>query len=346
MLLESKLFPTGRNFVSLDILLAHFYCAGERRECCHIESERDIKMTILLSGASGMLGTAIGSALKQDGISLLKLVRHEARGPDELHWNPVSVDTHGNALEIDRLEGIHAAVHLSGANVAARRWTDAYKREMTESRIGTTKALARALAELKTPPQVLVTASAIGYYGDRADEILDENSKVGTGFFSELCANWEKATRSAEDAGIRVVHLRFGMVIARNGGAMARLAPLFRLGFGGRLGNGRQWISWVSEADVVSATLFVLRNPTLSGPVNVVAPEPLTNAEFTRQLGRAVHRPALLPAPAFALRLALGQMADEALLASTRVLPKRLLDAGFSFALPTLPEALAAALAK
>ena len=303
-------------------------------------------MTILLSGASGMLGTAIGSALKQDGISLLKLVRHEARSPDELRWNPVNEDTHGSALEIGRLEGIHAAIHLSGASVAARRWTDAYKHEMTESRVVTTEALARALAKLKVPPQVLITASAIGYYGDRVDEILDENSAMGAGFFPELCANWEKATRPAEDAGIRVVHLRFGMVIARNGGAMARLAPLFGLGLGGHLGDGRQWISWVSEADAVSAALFVLRNPNISGSVNVVAPQPVTNAEFTRELGQAVHRPTLLPAPAFALRLALGQMADEALLASTRVLPKRLLDAGFSFTYPTLAGALAAALAK
>ena len=197
---------------------------------------------------------------------------------------------------------------------------------------------------------MLLTASAVGIYGDRRDELLDEDSEAGVGVFPELCSGWEAATRSAEDAGIRVVHVRFGMVIGRDGGAMARLAPIFRLGLGGRLGDGRQWMSWVSEADAVSAVLFALGvsdggEIELSGPVNVVAPEPVTNAGFTRDLGRALHRPAVLPAPTFALRLAFGEMADAALLASTRAVPKRLLDAGFVFAHPTLREALAAALA-
>ena len=288
-----------------------------------------------------MLGSAIGEALRRRGATLLRLVRREARDPGELHWSPAAGE-----LEAGRLEGLGAAVHLSGASVISRRWTARFKREMTESRVETTRFLSETLAKLEQPPPVLVTASAIGFYGDRGDEILDEDSAPGGGFFPELCAAWEAAARPAEDAGIRVVHLRFGMVLGRNSGAMARLAPLFRLGLGGRLGSGRQWMSWVSETDAVSAGLLALRNVDISGPVNVVAPEPVTNAAFTRELGRAMHRPTLLPAPAFALRLAFGGMADEALLASTRAVPKGLTQAGFAFAHPTLPEAFAASLGK
>jgi uncharacterized protein (TIGR01777 family) len=307
------------------------------------------KRKVSLSGASGMLGSAVEAAVRQRGMRVVRLVRRQAQGADELQWNPAA-DQIGDA---GQLEGISTAVHLSGANVASRRWTAAYKREMVESRVGTTRVLSAVLARLKTPPQTLVTASAVGFYGDRGDEILDEDSQAGHGFFPELCAAWETATRPAKDAGIRVLHLRFGMVIGPNGGAMARLAPLFRLGLGGRLGNGRQWMSWVSETDAVSAVLFALGvsgisdagKCQLSGPVNVVAPEPTTNSAFTHDFARAMHRPAVLPAPAFALRLAIGEMADAALLASTRAVPKRLLDAGFVFAHPTLPEAMAAALA-
>jgi uncharacterized protein len=307
-----------------------------------IESNGDIKMTILLTGASGMLGTAIGSALKRRGVRLLALVRREPKGPDELHWDPAT----GRIDEPERLEGLDAAVHLSGASVASQRWTESYKREMAESRVASTRFLSETLAALRQPPPVLVKASAVGFYGNRGDEILDEDSTAGRGYFPELCTAWEAAARPAVDAGIRVVHLRFGMVLGRDGGAMARLAPLFRLGLGGRLGNGRQWMSWISEEDAVAAALFAVDNPALSGPVNLAAPQPVTNADFTRELARAVHRPALLPAPAFALRLALGAMADEALLASTRAVPNRLTQAGFAFSHPTLPQALAAALAK
>jgi uncharacterized protein (TIGR01777 family) len=304
--------------------------------------------TVMLSGASGMLGSAIRNALRQRGTKLIRLVRREAHGPDEVRWNPGTPEegTHGNAIEIARLKGIDAAVHLSGANVAARRWTAKYKREMTESRVTTTRVLAEALAGLKNPPEVLVTASAVGFYGNRGDAILDEDSAIGQGYFSELCAAWEEAARPAVEAGIRVVHLRFGMVLGPDGGALARLVPMFRLGLGGRLGNGRQWMSWVSEADAVSAVLFALEHSMLSGAVNVVSPQPVTNAEFTRELGRAVHRPAVMTAPAFALRLAFGEMADEALLASTRAVPKRLLESGFTFRHPALTEAFEAALGR
>ena len=306
----------------------------------HPGSESDREMTIALSGASGTLGSALNKALRQQGAQVLRLVRRAPASSDELRWDPVT----GLLPEPGKLESLSAAIHLCGANLASRRWTAAYKREMAESRVTTTRVLAEALARLRNPPPVLIAASAVGYYGDRGDEILDEDAAVGTGFLPELCAAWEAATLPAENAGIRVVHLRFSVVLGAGGGALAKLAPIFRLGLGGPLGNGKQWMSWVSEADAVSAGLFALGNAGITGPTNVAAPNPITNREFTQELARAVHRPALLPAPAFALRLALGEMADEALLASTRAVPRRLLEAGFRFAHPTLPQAFAAAL--
>ena len=296
---------------------------------------------VLLSGASGMLGPAISDALERQGVRVLRLVRRVPGTANELQWAPSGA----GIFQPEGLEGLSAAVHLSGANVAARRWNEAYKQEMRDSRVTSTRTLSQTLARLKNPPKTLITASAVGLYGDRGDEVLSEDSAAGVGYyFPELCMAWEAAAQPAERAGIRVVHLRFGMVIARDGGAMARLAPLFRLGLGGRLGSGRQWMSWVSEPDAVSAVLYLLEETTLFGAINVVAPEPVTNATFTRELARAVHRPAVLPAPAFALRLAFGEMADEALLASTRAVPKRLQEAGFVFKHPTLAQALAEAL--
>jgi uncharacterized protein len=294
-----------------------------------------------------MLGTAICRALQREGTAVFHLVRREPTQPlagagvTEVRWYPAAP---AGGIDLTAIEGLDAVVHLSGANVAARRWTAAYKREITESRVGTTRALTEALIQLKTPPKVLAAASAVGFYGDRGDEILDENSPAGKGFFPELCQAWEAASQPAVQAGIRVVHLRFGMVIAREGGAVAKLTPLFRLGLGGRLGDGKQWVSWVSEADVVAAVLFAIRNDGISGPVNVVASEPVTNAQFTREMAHAVQRPAVVPVPAFALRLALGDMADEALLASTRVVPARLLASGFKFQHPRPADALAVAL--
>jgi uncharacterized protein len=356
LLPQSKFIPVGRNYLTLESASYSQAKPGRlgakgkiTRARGKIVSDMNLvgpnSRTVLLSGASGMLGSAIGKALRQRGTKLIRLVRRAEQGPDEVRWNPADESTRGNAIEIARLEGIDAAVHLSGANVASRRWTDKYKREMTESRVTATRMLAEVLARLKNPPEVLVAASAVGFYGNRGDEALDEDSAAGQGYFPELCTAWEEAARPAVEAGIRVVHPRFGMVLGRDGGALARLAPLFRLGLGGKLGNGRQWMSWVSEADAVAAVLFALENPALSGAANVVAPEPVTNAEFTRALGRAVHRPAGVAAPAFALRLAFGEMANEALLASTRAVPKRLLEAGFVFRYPTLVEAFKAALA-
>ncbi|KAA6455684.1 TIGR01777 family protein [Acidobacteria bacterium AB60] len=295
--------------------------------------------TVLISGASGMLGSALKEALREAGTGVVQLVRRPSAHCCEMQWDGKS------ALDDEKFrKGFSAAIHLSGANVAAHRWNAAYRREIRESRVATTRNLARALAALPQPPAVMLVASATGIYGNRADEVLNEDSPPGNGFLADLCRDWEAAAQPARDAGIRVVHLRFGVVLSAGAGALGKMTPLFRLGLGGPLGSGRQWISWIGMPDLVQAVLFLLRAPHLAGPFNIVAPHPVTNAEFTRALARALHRPAFLRAPAFALRLALGPMADETLLSSARVLPQRLLDAGFHFAGPTLDQALPAAL--
>jgi uncharacterized protein (TIGR01777 family) len=288
-----------------------------------------------------MLGRAVRQALVVRGAEVLQLVRREPAAVGELPWNPTAAQP---IAEPERLEGLDAAIHLSGANVAAHRWTRAYKREIGASRVDSTRALANVLAELRRPPRVLLAASATGVYGSRRDEILDERSGSGNGFLAELCRDWEAAAQPAADAGIRVAHLRFGVVLGGRDGALDRLLPLFRLGLGGRIGSGSQWVSWVGLADAVAASLFVMDMDAISGAVNVTAPEPVTNADFTRAIARAVHRPAILPVPAFALQLALGEMADETVLASARAVPSKLLEAGFRFAQPTIDAALKAAL--
>jgi uncharacterized protein (TIGR01777 family) len=295
--------------------------------------------TILLSGASGMLGTALRQALAGRGSSIVQLVRRDPSAADELRWDP---SARKPVADSQPLEGVRAAIHLSGASVAGHRWTDAYKREMVASRVKSTQTLASVLSSLRQPPAALITASAAGFYGDRGNERLDERSSPGSGFLADLCRDWEAASQPAVVAGIRVVHPRLGVVLGAQAGALARMLPLFRLGLGGPLGSGRQWMSWISLQDAVAALLFLIDTPALTGPFNLTAPEPVTNSEFTQALSRAVHRPAVLPAPAFALRLAFGQMADEALLASARVYPARLIRAGFRFAHPTVAEALAA----
>lgn len=294
---------------------------------------------ILLSGASGLLGTALRDALHVSGAEVLQLVRRPPTDPHQIAWNP------GAAAPVpapDRLEGLTAAIHLSGANVAAQRWTPTYRRQMWTSRVESTRSLAAVLANLRERPQAFLVASATGIYGDRGDELLTEESSPGTGFLADLCRAWEDAAQPAADAGIRVVHLRFGVVLGGQGGALQKMLPAFRVGLGGRLGSGRQWMSWIALADVVRAVQFALTKQSIAGATNVVAPAPVTNAEFTRALSHVLHRPAMLAVPAFALRLMLGQMADEALLASARVSPRRLLDAGFQFGYPMLEQALRA----
>jgi uncharacterized protein (TIGR01777 family) len=290
-----------------------------------------------------MLGTALRTWMRREGMASMQLVRREPSGPGEIWWDPAG-DGLRDSSGLEELEGLSAAIHLSGANVAEHKWTAAYRREMEVSRLDSTRALATVLAGLRKPPPVLLVASAIGIYGDRGDEVLTEESAAGSGFLADLCRKWEKAAEPAVAAGVRVVHLRFGVVLSGGAGALGKMAPLFRMGLGGRLGSGRQWSSWIGIEDAVGAVKFVLRAPGIVGAVNLTSPNPVTNAEFTRALGRALHRPTLLPAPAFALRLMMGQMADEALLASARVMPKRLLEAGFRFTQPNVEGALAFAL--
>jgi uncharacterized protein len=292
---------------------------------------------ILLSGASGMVGSALRAELDSRQARVTQLVRRVPQTAGELRWNPAAAIT---IADTGPIEGLDAAIHLSGANLSARRWTPAYRREMAASRVDSTRALATLLAGLRRPPRALLVALAIGIYGDRGDEVLDESSAPGAGLLADLCRAWEAASAPALAAGIRVGHLRFGVVLAAGAGALAMMLPIFRLGIGGCLGSGKQWMSWVSLTDLVAAVRFLLESPSLHGAVNVSSPEPVTNAMFTGSLARQLHRPALLAVPAFALRLALGPMADEALLSSARVLPRKLVDAGFRFAQPSIDKAL------
>ena len=243
-----------------------------------------------------------------------------------------------------RLNGIRAAVHLAGESLADARWTAEKKQKIRDSRVRGTRSMVELLSRLERRPEVLICASAVGYYGNRGGEILTEASTSGEGFLPEVCREWEQAAAAARDLGIRVVNLRLGVVLARNGGALAKMLPLFRLGAGGKLGDGQQWMSWISLDDVVRMIEFCMNDCSIPGPVNAVAPQPVRNAEFTRILADHLHRPALIPAPAFALRLAFGEMADAALLSSTRAVPEKLRRAGFIFNQPTLPEALQAIL--
>ncbi len=293
---------------------------------------------VLVTGSSGLIGTSLIRSLGAKRISTISLQR--TPGPGRVVWDPYASSPMSDP---GQLAGTTAAVHLSGANVSARRWSVAYKQEIEDSRTKPTFALSTLLAGLTERPSVLVCASAIGIYGDRGDEELTEASSPGSGFLARVCVDWEAATRPASEAGIRVVHLRFGVVLAPQGGALKKMLPVFRLGLGGPLGSGRQWISWIALADVIGAIEFALQTPQLAGAVNVVAPQPVTNLEFTRSLGRALHRPAVLPVPSFALRMAFGEMAEATILASQRVSPTRLTAQGFSFAQPMLDAVLAQA---
>jgi uncharacterized protein len=303
----------------------------------------DLPPRVLLSGASGLIGAHLVRALAENRIQTLQLIRKEKDSPNAEHipWNPQAEEP---VADFRQLEGLDAAIHLSGANLSSHRWTESYKREIVASRVNSTLALGRIFRALKQPPRALLCASATGIYGDRGSEILTEESPPGQGFLAETCVVWEGAAGAAKSLGIRVVHLRFGVVLTAEGGALKQMLPIFRMAAGGRLGSGRQWMSWIALPDLIRAILHTLKAETLKGPVNMVAPSPVTNADFTRALGQAVHRPAILPAPAFALRLAFGEMADEALLASARAVPERLLNSGFRFDSPDISAALRAVL--
>lgn len=297
----------------------------------------DIFPQILISGASGLVGGALQAHFAAQGVACSTLVRHTAQpGSSAYFWDPYNFEFRQG---MRRLSGIRAAIHLSGDNLTNGRWTAAKKQAIRQSRVRTTRSLVELLAHLDHRPEVLLCASAVGFFGDRGDEILTEESSTGQGFLPQVCREWEAAARAATDLGIRVVHLRFGVILARQGGALAKLLPVFRLGLGGNLGNGRQWMSWISLPTLLEIVEFCMNQQDLHGPVNVVA-NPVTNSEFTLTLARHLHRLAVAPVPAFALRLAFGEMADAALLSSTRAIPEKLLHAGFVFRHPTLQDAL------
>lgn len=296
---------------------------------------------IAVSAASGLVGSSLVRAIADRGDVPVALVRRAARaGRAEVAWDPAK-----GTLDADALDGVSAVVHLSGEPIASGRWTAAKKALIRDSRVDSTRFLCRQLASMARPPAVLVSASAIGYYGSRGDETLDENSGPGTGFLAEVCGAWEAAADPARDAGIRVAHLRIGVVLSSRGGALSKMLTPFRLGLGGPLGDGRMWMSWIVLKDLVGAILHAIDDGALAGPLNGTAPNPVTNAEFTRALGHALHRPAILPAPAFAISAALGEMGRELLLSSAKVLPRRLEEAGFRFAYPEIDGALAAVVA-
>ena len=298
-------------------------------------------MNIAISGSSGLIGKALATALERDGQRVLRLVRRAAQGPLEAEFN---VET--RRIDAEKLEGVDAVVHLAGENIAAGRWTTKQKERILASRVNGTRLLCEALAKLKTRPHVLISASAIGYYGDRGEESLTEASPSGTGFLAEVCREWEAATHPAQQAGIRVVQLRTGVVLSSDGGALPKMLTPFRLGLGGRIGSGRQYWSWIGLADLVRIIQFALQTPLLSDPVNAVAPQPVTNLEFTKTLGRVLHRPTIFPLPAFIARLMLGEMANELLLASQRVVPNKLRNQHFEFQHSDLESALRAALGR
>ena len=294
-------------------------------------------MKIAVSGASGFIGSALVPALEAAGHDVVRLIRGRPAGWGELAWDP-EIGT----IDASALTGIDAAVNLSGATIG-RRWNETRKTEILVSRVKSTSLLAETLAAIDPRPSVLVCAGGVGIYGDRGDEILTEESELGTGFLADVGRAWEDACEPARTAGIRVVNLRAGIVLSRDGGALQRLVTPFKLGLGGRVGSGKQWWSWVALDDVVGAIRFALEG-AIAGPVNVVAPHPLTNTQFTKALGKALGRPTVFPFPAFAARAMFGEMAEEALLTGQRALPARLLGAGFAFECPEIDSALARAL--
>ena len=293
-------------------------------------------MTVLISGASGLVGTAAADALRKDGHIVAQLVRPGgmARAGD-VRWDPAS-----GTADLAAMEGVDAVICLSGASVGEGRWTAERKKVLRSSRVDLTRALVDSLGRLKQKPRVFVAASAVGYYGNRGAEILTESSAAGNDFIAQLARDWETESMRAESAGMRTVILRFAVILSAKGGALARMVLPFKLGAGGRLGSGRQWMSWVVLEDVMEIVRAAISDERMRGPVNVAAPGPVQNVEFTRVLARVLHRPAIFPAPAFALRIALGEMADGLLLASQRVIPEKLRAAGYKFRFENLEGAL------
>jgi uncharacterized protein len=300
-------------------------------------------MRVLVSGSTGFLGTALVDVLEGEGHTIVRLVRRETgqRDPRSAREETVRWDPVGGQLDGEGAEGAEALVHLAGASIAGGRWNATRKSLLRTSRIEATRHLIGELSKLKQPPRVIVASSAIGYYGDRGDESLIEGSGPGNDFLAALCREWEAENARGAEFGARVVMLRFGIILAAHGGALPRMALPFKLGIGGRLGSGRQWMSWLTLPEAVGIIRFALTNSGIAGPTNAVAPNPVQNADFTRILAKTLHRPALFPAPAFVLRLALGEMADALLLVSQRVKPSKLEQTGYRFTQPDLATALA-----
>lgn len=301
------------------------------------QDERMERTRIAVAGASGLIGSALVRSLTSDGHEVRRLVRHAPRGADEVRWDPEQgrVDAAG-------LAGCDVVVNLAGAGVGERRWSEAYKRRIHDSRVHGTAALAKAVASLDAPPRVFVNGSAMGFYGETGERVVDEGSPAGSGFLPELCVEWEAAAAPAREAGVRTVLPRTGLVVARGGGAWGKLFPLFTAGLGGRMGDGRQYWSFIALHDEVAAIRHLIDRDDLSGPFNLTAPQPLTNREITEAMGRVLHRPTLFPVPARVLRTVLGEMAGD-VLGSARVVPKRLLESGFVFAFPGIEDAIRAA---
>jgi uncharacterized protein (TIGR01777 family) len=303
-----------------------------------LQPQSSASLTVAVSGSSGLLGTALCAYLKSKGHVVKKLVRHRpASNANEIYWNPDSghIETHG-------LDGAHVVVHLAGKNIAESRWTNAQKKAILDSRVKGTKLISHALTRLKKPPFLFISASATGFYGDREDEEITENSKPGTGFLAEVCRQWEAATAEAERANIPVIHLRLGMLMSPLGGALAKLLPFFRWGLGGFVGSGKQYMSWVSIHDAVRAIEHLIVTHNIEGPVNLVSPNPVTNKEFSTALGVALKRPHAIMVPDFAVRLTFGQMGKEMLLGSCKVYPHKLLQSGYNFEHAHIDEAFAA----
>ena len=292
-------------------------------------------MKIVVTGSTGLIGSALLPRLRDEGHHVTGLVRGVAADQNTPWWDPAA-----GRISPGALDGVDAVVHLAGEGIAAGRWTAARKARICDSRVNGTRVLCEALAGTTTPPRVLLAASAVGFYGDRGDELLDESAALGQGFLSDTCQKWEAEADPARARGIRVVHLRIGIVLSPSGGALAKMLPPFMLGVGGVLGSGQQFMSWIAIDDLIGIMLHALTNDGLAGAVNAVAPRAVTNREFTKALGHVLRRPTVFPVPAFAARLAFGEMADALLLASTRVQPARLMAEGFEYAYPELEGAL------